>query len=58
VRNVMLRLTQPFNISGHAAISIPCGTISEGLPVGAQIVAAHTTDALELGSCLEPLLTS
>jgi len=58
VRNVMLRLTQPFNISGHPAISIPCGTTREGLPVGAQIVGAQTTDVLEVGSCLEPILTS
>jgi aspartyl-tRNA(Asn)/glutamyl-tRNA(Gln) amidotransferase subunit A len=58
VRNVMLRLTQPFNISGHPAVSIPCGTTSDGLPVGAQIVGAQTTDVLELGSCLEPILTS
>ena len=58
VRNVMLRLTQPFNISGHPAVSIPCGTTGEGLPVGAQIVGAQTTDVLELGSCLEPILTS
>ena len=25
VRDLMLRLTQPFNISGHPAVTIPCG---------------------------------
>ena len=38
VRNVMLRLTQLFNLTGHPAISIPCGTTPEGWPVGAQLV--------------------
>ena len=56
VRNAMLRLTQPFNITGHAAISIPCGATNEGLPVGAQIVGAQTSDVLEIASCLERLL--
>jgi len=56
VRNAMLRLTQPFNISGHAAISIPCGKTREGLPIGAQIVGAQTADVLEIAACLEPLM--
>jgi aspartyl-tRNA(Asn)/glutamyl-tRNA(Gln) amidotransferase subunit A len=56
VRNAMLRLTQPFNISGHAAISIPCGKTSDGLPIGAQIVGAHTADVLEIAAGLEPLM--
>jgi aspartyl-tRNA(Asn)/glutamyl-tRNA(Gln) amidotransferase subunit A len=38
LRNVMLRLTQLFNITGHPAISIPCGRTREGLPVGLQLV--------------------
>jgi aspartyl-tRNA(Asn)/glutamyl-tRNA(Gln) amidotransferase subunit A len=53
IRNMMLRLTQVFNITGHAAISIPCGRTNEGLPVGAQIVGAQTSDVLEIASCLE-----
>ena len=30
--------TAPFNITGHPAISVPCGLSSEGLPIGFQIV--------------------
>jgi len=56
VRNAMLRLTQPFNISGHAAISIPCGKTSEGLPIGAQIVGTQTATVLEIAAGLEPLM--
>jgi aspartyl-tRNA(Asn)/glutamyl-tRNA(Gln) amidotransferase subunit A len=47
VRNVMLRLTQLFNITGHPALSLPCGTTVDGLPVGLQLVGRrHETDAL------------
>ncbi len=38
VRSAMLRLTQLFNITGHPAITIPCGRSPEGLPIGAQLV--------------------
>ena len=38
VRSVTLRLTQLFNLTGHPAISIPCGTTPDGLPCGAQLV--------------------
>jgi aspartyl-tRNA(Asn)/glutamyl-tRNA(Gln) amidotransferase subunit A len=47
VRNVMLRLTQLFNITGHPAISLPCGRTSSGLPCGLQVVGTRMqTDAL------------
>ena len=32
--------TGPFNLTGHPAISIPCGK-SEGLPIGLMLVAPH-----------------
>ena len=46
VRNVMLRLTQLFNITGHPAITLPCGLTSLGLPVGLQLVGAETRGLL------------
>ena len=36
--------TQPANIAGLPSISIPCG-ISEGLPVGLQLMAAPLNDS-------------
>jgi aspartyl-tRNA(Asn)/glutamyl-tRNA(Gln) amidotransferase subunit A len=38
VRTLMLRCSQPFNLSGHPAISIPCGRSHDGLPIGLQLV--------------------
>jgi aspartyl-tRNA(Asn)/glutamyl-tRNA(Gln) amidotransferase subunit A len=38
IRAMMLRLTQLFNITGHPAIAIPCGTGPEGLPRAIQLV--------------------
>jgi aspartyl-tRNA(Asn)/glutamyl-tRNA(Gln) amidotransferase subunit A len=55
VRSIMLRLTQLFNITGHPAISIPCGQTIEGLPIGAQLVGGQQTTALlHLARSLEP----
>jgi len=41
VRALMLRCTQPFNLSGHPAISIPCGKTRDGLPIGLQLVGHY-----------------
>ena len=58
IRNVMLRLTQLFNLTGHPAISIPCGSTREGLPVGAQIVGHRnrTTALIDTARAVEPCL--
>jgi aspartyl-tRNA(Asn)/glutamyl-tRNA(Gln) amidotransferase subunit A len=59
IRNVMLRLTQLFNITGHAAITLPCGTTSDGLPIGAQLVGgrvAGTGALLQVAAGVEQLL--
>jgi aspartyl-tRNA(Asn)/glutamyl-tRNA(Gln) amidotransferase subunit A len=59
VRNLTLRLTQLFNISGHPAISIPCGRTSDGLPVGAQIVGGinRTPELLRVASAVDAILS-
>jgi aspartyl-tRNA(Asn)/glutamyl-tRNA(Gln) amidotransferase subunit A len=58
VRNIMLRCTQPFNLSRHPAITVPCGTTPEGLPVGLQIVghAGRTLDLLRVARAVERVL--
>jgi aspartyl-tRNA(Asn)/glutamyl-tRNA(Gln) amidotransferase subunit A len=58
VRNVMLRLTQVFNITGHPAITLPCGTTPARLPVGAQVVGRRgtTSDLLEVAAAVERYL--
>ena len=58
VRNITLRLTQLFNITGDPAISLPCGRTAEGLPVGLQIVGARhrTPELLEVALAVERVL--
>jgi aspartyl-tRNA(Asn)/glutamyl-tRNA(Gln) amidotransferase subunit A len=45
----------PFNLSGHPAISLPCGWSSDGLPIGLQIVGPWLADrrVLALAAHLE-----
>ena len=58
VRNITLRLTQLFNITGHPAITIPCGATTDGLPVGAQLVGSRgkTDDLLSVAQATEALI--
>ena len=55
IRNLMLRCTQLFNVSGHPAITIPNGRTSEGLPTGAQIVGhfGETPRLLDVAKAVE-----
>jgi len=59
VRNVMLRLTQLFNLTGHPAISIPCGETRDGLPCGIQLVGRHkqTPELLQASLSCEAFVT-
>ena len=60
VRGLMLRLTQLFNVTGHPAISIPCGVTSQGLPCGLQLVGrrGETEALLQLASACERRLAT
>jgi aspartyl-tRNA(Asn)/glutamyl-tRNA(Gln) amidotransferase subunit A len=59
VRMMMLRLTQVFNLSGHPAISVPCGHTREGLPCGFQLVGGlgATAALLNVARACEPQIT-
>lgn len=58
VRTAMLRCTQPFNVTSHPAISVPCGNTPAGLPVGLQIVGqmGFTSDLLRVARSVEAAL--
>lgn len=45
IRSELLRMTRPANISGHPAISVPCGFTQAGLPVGLQLIGAKWAEA-------------
>jgi len=58
VRALMLRLTQLFNVTGHPAISLPCGVTAGEWPVGLQLVGhrSRTERLLSLAHVVEPLV--
>jgi aspartyl-tRNA(Asn)/glutamyl-tRNA(Gln) amidotransferase subunit A len=41
LRAAWYAFAHPFNMTGHPAISVPCGYTPDGLPVGLQIVAPY-----------------
>ena len=59
LRPMMLRLTQLFNLTGHPAVSLPCGDLAEGLPCGLQLVGkrGQTIDLLKVALSCEPHVT-
>jgi len=59
VRAAMLRLTQLFNVTGHPAIAIPCGTGRDGLPRAIQLVGHRgaTERLLEVAATVERQIT-
>jgi len=48
IRSALIRLTRPFNFSGHPACSVPCGFTRDGLPIGMQIVGRPFDEATVL----------
>jgi Asp-tRNA(Asn)/Glu-tRNA(Gln) amidotransferase A subunit family amidase len=66
VRAAMLRLTQPFNLTGHPAITLPIplghkpaaktARDATGLPVGLQIVALDLPNLLSAARWCELVL--
>ncbi|MCP3689564.1 MAG: Asp-tRNA(Asn)/Glu-tRNA(Gln) amidotransferase GatCAB subunit A, partial [Gammaproteobacteria bacterium] len=42
--NAITRYTSFFNMTGHPAITFPCGMHSEGLPMAVQLVGRHYQD--------------
>jgi aspartyl-tRNA(Asn)/glutamyl-tRNA(Gln) amidotransferase subunit A len=57
VRNLMLRLTQLFNLTGHAAIALPAGQTRTGLPCSVQLIAGETDELLPVALACEPQIT-
>ncbi len=58
LRGAWYPYTYPFNLTGHPALSLPCGATASGLPIGLQIVGPwhHDTRVLELAARLEAVL--
>jgi aspartyl-tRNA(Asn)/glutamyl-tRNA(Gln) amidotransferase subunit A len=45
VRRAWYPYTHPFNLTGHPAITLPCGVHSDGLPMAIQLVGRRGQDA-------------
>ena len=59
VRNLMLRLTQPFNLTGHPAIAVPAGQSADRLPCSVQLVGRRmqTNTLLRVALACETLIS-
>ena len=58
IRGAWYPYTYPFNLTGHPALSQPCGTTAAGLPIGLQLVGRwHEDDfLLDVAAALEAAL--
>ncbi|MBI4441921.1 MAG: amidase [Acidobacteria bacterium] len=54
-RTAATRFTRGFNATGHPALSVPCGSDSQGLPIGLQIIGRLWDEAtvLQVGYAYE-----
>jgi aspartyl-tRNA(Asn)/glutamyl-tRNA(Gln) amidotransferase subunit A len=59
IRNLTLRLTQLFNITGHPAISLPSGKSVDGFPCGLQLAGTRgqTDQLLHVAAAVEGVLS-
>ena len=57
-REIFVRFTSPFNLTGHPALALPAGVDRNGLPVSLQIVGRpyDETTVLRVGAALERAL--
>jgi aspartyl-tRNA(Asn)/glutamyl-tRNA(Gln) amidotransferase subunit A len=58
IRGAWYPYTYPFNLTGHPALSMPCGLSAAGLPVGLQLVGRWHEDhyLLDVAARLEAVL--
>jgi aspartyl-tRNA(Asn)/glutamyl-tRNA(Gln) amidotransferase subunit A len=52
IRALTLRLTQLFNLTGHPAVSLPCGATPTGLPCGLQLVGRRGETAALMSTAM------
>jgi aspartyl-tRNA(Asn)/glutamyl-tRNA(Gln) amidotransferase subunit A len=52
VRSALVRLNRPANLTGHPAVSIPCGFTRSGLPIGLQLIGPYWSEARLLSIAL------
>jgi aspartyl-tRNA(Asn)/glutamyl-tRNA(Gln) amidotransferase subunit A len=56
VRNLMLRQTQLFNLTGHPAIALPAGRTRATLPCSVQLVGTDTERLVAVALACERLI--
>ena len=58
IRGAWYPYTYPFNLTGHPALSMPCGQTGDGLPIGLQLVGHWHQDVylLDVAARLETAL--